>query len=223
MEKQIDGVIVLNKPTGMNSMSAVSRVKHILNVKKAGHLGTLDPMASGVLPIAIGKATKLFESHLHDNKIYRAIFKFGIETDTFDSEGKIIKIEDCDITQSQVENILKEMVGTFDQIPPNYSAKKINGKRAYELSRAGQEVVLQPKRITINSFNFISQIDKNVFLFEINCSSGTYVRSICRDLAKALKTVGVMVGLVRLASGQYNIEDSILLDEVTEENIKLLN
>lgn len=219
MENQINGVIVLNKPTGMNSMSATSLVKRILHVKKAGHLGTLDPFASGVLPIAVGNATKLFEKHLKDNKTYRAIFKFGIETDTFDSDGTITNCQDGIITKEQIENVLKNMTGTFDQIPPAYSAKKVNGVRAYELARAGEKVELKPKQITINDFSLICQLFGNTFLFEINCSSGTYVRSCCRDLAKALGTVGVMVGLVRTQSGEYDISNSILLDEVNEKMV----
>ena len=204
----------------MNSMSAVNRVKHILNVKKAGHLGTLDPFATGVLPIAIGKATKLFDSHLKDGKTYRAIFKFGVETDTFDSDGKILKEENVSISKQQVESVLGRMVGVIDQMPPAFSAKKIDGKRAYELAREGKEVVLNPKTITIYSFDLVSELDTNTFLFEIRCSSGTYIRSCCRDLAKELNTIAVMVGLVRTQSGSYDISNSILLDEVTEEMLQ---
>lgn len=217
MENQINGVIVLNKPTGMNSMTAVNIVKRILNVKKAGHLGTLDPFAGGVLPVAVGKATKLFDSHLKDSKTYRAVFKFGLETDTFDSDGRITAQKNDIISKEQIEVALKSMIGIIEQIPPAFSAKKINGKRAYELARAGEQVVLKPKSITIYSFDLICEIEKNTFLFEICCSGGTYIRSCCRDLASALNTVGVMVGLIRTESGKYNISESILLDEVNEE------
>lgn len=219
MENQINGVVILNKPTGMNSMTATNRVKRILNVKKAGHLGTLDPFASGVLPVAVGNATKLFEKHLKDTKTYKAIFRFGIETDTFDSAGKITATQDVNISKKQVENALKSMTGTFDQMPPAFSAKKINGVRAYDLARVGESVLLNPKTITIYQFDLICEQAKNTFLFEIKCSSGTYIRSICRDLAKALGTVGVMVALVRTQSGEFDISNSILLDEVNSEMV----
>jgi len=200
-------------------MTATSAVKRILQVKKAGHLGTLDPFASGVLPVAVGNATKMFEKHLKDNKTYRAIFKFGIETDTFDSDGNITNIKDDIISKEEIEVALKTMTGIIDQMPPAFSAKKINGVRAYDLARAGKEVELKPKTITIYDFSLICQLFENTFLFEIKCSSGTYVRSCCRDLAKALGTVGVMVGLVRTKSGEYDISNSILLDEVNKEMV----
>lgn len=219
MENQINGIIILNKPTGMNSMTATNLVKRILQVKKAGHLGTLDPFASGVLPVAIGNATKTFESHLKDEKIYRAIFKFGIETDTFDSEGSVTSVQEINISKEQVETALKKMSGTFEQMPPAYSAKRINGVRAYELARAGQKVELKAKSVTIFYFNLVSQLSANTFLFEIKCSSGTYIRSCCRDLAKELETVGVMVGLIRTKSGIYDICDSVLLEEVNANMI----
>lgn len=216
---QINGVVVLNKPTGMNSMTAVKRVQRLLGASKAGHLGTLDPFASGVLPIALGKATKLFESHLKDGKTYRAIFKFGFESDTADSEGKILTFDDVQITKEQVVEKIKEFVGEFDQMPPIYSAKKINGKKAYELAREGKEVVLKTKRITIFKFDLIQQLAKNTFLFEIVSSSGTYIRSCCTDLAKSLSTVGVMTGLIRTKSGSYDIADSVTLDEISEKSV----
>ena len=214
----MNGVVILNKPTGMNSMSAVKRVQRMLGAAKAGHLGTLDPLASGVLPVALGKATKLFESHLKDGKTYRAIFKFGIQTDTVDSEGSVLQQEDVSITKELIKSKLSDFVGEFDQMPPIYSAKKVNGKKAYELARAGKEVVLKPKRISIYQFDLIDELDKNTFLFEIKCSSGTYIRSCCTDLAKSLSTVGVMVGLVRTKSGNYDIENSVTLEELLTKN-----
>jgi tRNA pseudouridine55 synthase len=212
-------VAVINKPTGMSSMTCVKRVQRIIGAKKAGHLGTLDPLASGVLVVALNKATKLFERHLGANKVYRAVFKFGVQTETFDSEGKIDKLEDVNITQQQVELAIKDFVGDFEQMPPAYSAKKINGKKAYELARAGQTVTLKTKKITISNFTYLSEIEKNTFLFEISCSSGTYVRSIARDLAKKLGTVGTMVGLVRLSSGEYNLSQAANLDDLTESDL----
>ena len=216
---KVDGIIILNKPTGMNSMSAVKKVQHLLNADKAGHLGTLDPLGTGVLPIALGKATKLFEEHLYDRKIYRAIFKFGILTDTLDSEGKILKQDDVDIKLEEIEKIINKLIGKQNQMPPKYSAKKIKGKKAYELARADVEFELKPKLVEIFRFEVVEKLKKNTFLFEIECSSGTYIRSCCRDLAEKLNTCATMVAIIRIQSGKYKIEDSIVLDEVTIDKL----
>lgn len=214
-----NAVAVINKPTGMNSMTCVKKVKAILSVNKAGHLGTLDPLASGVLVVALNKATKLFESHLKDVKTYRAVFKFGLQTTTFDSEGEIEIRENVDIKKQNVENILKYLIGSYEQMPPAYSAKKIGGKKAYELARAGKEVNLKTKLVTIFEFKLLDELEKNTFLFEIKCSSGTYIRSLARDLAKELGTVGVMVGLVRTSAGEYNLEHAVTLEQLKQENL----
>lgn len=210
-----NAVAVINKPTGMNSMTCVKRVQRLLGAKKAGHLGTLDPLASGVLVVALNKATKLFEAHLKDTKTYRAVFKFGIETTTFDSEGDINVLQEVEIEREQVESVLKNLVGAYEQMPPAYSAKKIGGKKAYELAREGKVVELKTKLVTVFQFDLLNQLEKNTFLFEIKCSSGTYIRSLARDLAKELGTVGVMVGLVRVEAGPYNLSQAVNLEELT--------
>ncbi len=216
---QKNAVAVINKPTGMSSMTCVKQVKRLLNVNKAGHLGTLDPFATGVLVVALNKATKLFEKHLGSNKVYRAVFKFGVQTDTLDSEGKIEKQQSVNITKQQVQSALKNFVGTQNQMPPVFSAKKIKGKKAYQLARQGKTVTLKPKEITIYNFALLNEIEKNTFLFEITCSSGTYIRSIVRDLAKALSTVGTMVGLVRLASGKFTLDQATNLNSLNTDNL----
>lgn len=221
--QDINGIVILNKPTGMNSLTAVKKVQKFFNVKKAGHLGTLDPYASGVLVVALNKATKNFEKHLNDKKVYRAIFKFGYETTTLDSEGEITKKQEVDITEEKIMQVLPQMVGKFDQIPPIYSAKKVNGKKAYELARAGKEVVLKPKPIEIYKFNLIDKLEKNTFLFEIECSAGTYIRSCVRDLAEKLSTCGVMVGLVRIVAGNWKIENSVELSSLNFDSIIEIN
>lgn len=216
---KIDGIIILNKPTGMNSMKAVKKVQYLLNADKAGHLGTLDPLGSGVLPIALGKATKLFEGHLKDRKVYRTVFKFGFLTDTLDSEGEILRQEEIEVSEQQVKSAIKLFVGKQNQMPPKYSAKKIKGKKAYELARANVDFELKPKEIEIFRFDYLEMIEKNTFLFEIECSSGTYIRSCCRDLAEKLNTCATMVAIIRVQSGEYKIEDSIVLDEVCLSNV----
>ena len=217
--KEINGIVVLNKPTGMNSMKAVKQVQYKLGAKKAGHLGTLDPMGTGILLIALGKATKLFEKHLNVKKTYRACFKFGVETDTLDSDGTITKKIDCDINMQQLKKVCSSFVGKYEQTPPIYSAKKVNGKKAYDLARAGQQVTLKTKLIEIFSLEIIKQIDKNTFLFEIECSSGTYIRSLCRDIANKLNTCATMVAIIRTKSGDYSLENSTTLQDLTEQDV----
>lgn len=217
--EQIDGVVVLNKPTGMNSMKAVKQVQYKLQAKKAGHLGTLDPMGTGVLLVALGKGTKLFESHLSVTKTYRAVFKFGVETDTLDSEGQIVKTDNKKITKEQLEIACKKLVGKYEQMPPIYSAKKINGKKAYELARDGKEVNLKTKLIEIFKLELITQLDQNTYLFEIVCSSGTYIRSLCRDLANLVDTCATMVAIIRTQSGKYSIEQSVTIEQLTQDHV----
>lgn len=219
MSEIIDGIVILNKPTGMNSMRAVKQVQYKLDAKKAGHMGTLDPMGSGVLLVALGKATKLFDKHLQDRKTYRAVFQFGFETDTLDCDGKILNFDQCDISTDQVQNICCEFVGNFDQMPPIYSAKKINGKNAYQLARNGQDVQLQTKNINIYDFKLIEKLEKNTFLFQIECSSGTYIRSLCRDVAKRLNTIGTMIAIIRTKVGEFDISQSVTLEKLCLDDV----
>ncbi len=215
-----NGIIVLNKPTGMSSSLAVQIVKRTLKPQKIGHLGTLDPLGTGILLIAVNKATKLFDEYLKKDKTYRAIFYFGKETDTLDSEGKVIKKNNIDISLNQVIEVARQFEGEFEQMPPQYSAKKINGKKAYELARQGKEVALKTRHICIYSCKVLSQIKKNTFMFEINCSSGTYIRSICRDIAEQLSTYGTMLAIIRTKCGIYALNDSCTLEDIKQNNFK---
>ena len=215
-----NGIIVLNKPTGMSSSLAVQIVKRALRPNKIGHLGTLDPLGTGILLLAVNKATKLFDEYLHKQKTYRAVFYFGKETDTLDSEGEIINKNKCNITLEQVQEIAKSFVGEFDQLPPLYSAKKVNGKKAYELAREGKTVELKTRRVTIYSCKVLYQIQPNTFMFEIHCSSGTYIRSICRDIAYKLSTYGTMLAIIRTTCGDFTLNDCCTLEEVKSQNFK---
>lgn len=215
----MQGIINVIKPVGMTSQQAVSFVKHKFNEKKVGHLGTLDPSGTGVLPICIGKATKLFDYYLSKDKIYRAIFVFGKETDTLDSDGKVVN--ECEKIPSlnEINKVLPFFIGEINQIPPNYSRKCVNGKRAYELARKDVDFTLNPKLITIFSIKVINQINKNSFLFEIHCSSGTYIRSLARDIAYKLNTFGYMGAIIRIKSGNFLIKDAVILENINESNI----
>ena len=209
-----NGVILVNKPTGMTSNTLVRKVGKIIGEKKVGHMGTLDPMGCGLLPVLCGKATRLFDMSTNKTKIYRAVFKFGIETDTFDSEGKIVVTNDKVVSVKEINEVLNEFVGEFDQMPPQYSSKKINGKKAYEIARAGGVVKLSPRHITINRFELVSQLEKNTFLFEVECSEGTYIRALCRDLATRLSTYGTMCAICRTKCCGKDLKNAFVLSEI---------
>lgn len=215
----MQGIVNILKPAGMTSQKCVSIIKHKFNVKKVGHLGTLDPSGTGVLPICLGKATKLFDYYLNKDKVYRTIFVFSKETDTLDSDGVVIKESNKIPSLSEIQEILPSFVGDFDQIPPSYSRKCVNGKRAYELARNNEEFKLKPKKISIYNIKCLKQISNNSFLFEIHCSSGTYVRSICRDLAYKLGAYAYMGAIIRMRSGDFSIENAVTIEECDETSI----
>ena len=217
-----NAIILINKPTGMSSSLAVQIVKRALKPNKIGHMGTLDPLGSGLLILGVNKATKLFDAFLNKVKTYRAVFYFGKETDTLDSEGQIINICNTNVTLEQVNECCKNFVGEFDQIPPKYSAKKINGKKAYELARQGNEFELKTRHVTIYSCDVLYQISNNTFMFEITCSGGTYIRSLCRDIAYSLSTCGTMVAIIRTKCGDYKLNDANTLEEIKSGNYKYI-
>lgn len=210
----ISGVLLLDKPKGISSNCAANIVKKAVGATKAGHLGTLDVAGHGLLPITLGKATKLFDYFLGKDKVYRASFKFGVETDTFDLEGQVVRIDNKKISENDVLSVIPKLIGKQNQMPPAYSAKKINGRKAYDLARQGQEVELKPKMIEIYDLKLIGQLDENEFMFEIHCSSGTYIRSLCRDMASLLSTCGVMSDIIRTKCGFLSLKDAFLLEEV---------
>ena len=220
----MNGFINLYKPQDMTSSSAVIKVRKILNVKKVGHLGTLDPLAEGVLPIAIGKGTKLFDLLLKKQKTYIARFLFGQETDTLDSTGIITAETEFNANSKDVERACLKFLGRISQVPPKFSAKSIDGVRAYKLARTGIEFDLKPKQVEIFSFNLIKQIARNEFEFEITCSSGTYIRSLARDLAYELNSLGHMTKLIRTKAGLFEIANAVTLIELEElQNTALLS
>jgi len=196
-----NAIINLNKPTGMSSFLAVKKVARLLGVKKAGHMGTLDPYGTGVLLVGVNKGTKLFDEYLKKVKTYVAVFHFGYETDTLDSEGKIINKNNVEINCQQIIGVLNAFIGKQAQMPPQFSAKKINGQKACDLARMGSVVELKPKEIEIYDLKLLRSFGNNNFQFEITCSSGTYIRSLCRDIAYKLSTYGTMVSIIRTKCG----------------------
>lgn len=214
------GFLNIYKPTNINSTYVVSVIKKLLKLKKVGHMGTLDPMAEGVLPIAIGNATRMFDYFLLKRKTYIATFEFGYETDTLDAQGKIVSSINIIPNKEEIVSILPQFIGILSQLPPKYSAKNVNGKRAYDLARENIDFELKPKDIEIFSIKMLEQLNNTTFSFEIECSSGTYIRSICRDIAYKLNSLATMVKLIRTKSGKFTVENSINLNELNEQNIK---
>lgn len=212
----MDGIINLLKPTGMTSSDAVARMRGVLGTKKIGHLGTLDPLASGVLPIAVGRCTKLFDVFLTKQKKYRAFFKFDMETDTLDSYGEILHRSKRVVTLSEVKEAASKFVGKISQIPPQYSAKLVDGRRAYSIARGGDSVTLKPVKIEVYNIEVIEEND-GVFTVDMQVSSGTYVRSIVRDMAYEMGVYGYMAGLIRLSSGNFSIENAVTFDELERD------
>ncbi len=215
------GFLNVYKPSGMTSSRVVAALKKRYHLDKVGHMGTLDPMACGVLPIAIGKATRMFDYFLDKYKIYKATFTFGYQTDTLDSDGVIILQSDNIPSMVKVKEIAATMVGQISQVPPQFSAKLVNGVRAYKLARAGENVELSPKVIEIKRCDVIKQIDNSSFEIEIECSSGTYIRSIARDMATALGTYATMTSLERVQSGVFDINKAVKLEDLLADNTRI--
>lgn len=215
----MNGVIIVNKSDGVTSQKVVNTVKYKFNkAYKVGHYGTLDPNATGVLPVAVGKATKLFDFMQNKIKVYRAIFRFGQETSTLDSEGEVIHQSLCIPSESEIKEVLNQFIGKIQQVPPHYSANMINGVRAYELARKNITFELKTKQVEVLKFELVKQLNDNDFLFEIECGSGTYIRSLCRDLAYKLNTYAYMPVLIRLKSGKFDIKDAIPYTQLTKED-----
>ncbi len=215
----MDGIIVINKEKGYTSHDVVAKLKKKLNISKVGHTGTLDPNATGVLPILIGKGTKFSKYLINHDKIYEAQIELGKKTDTADIEGKIIekKNVDTEYIKQNLTNVLEGFIGKQEQIPPMYSAIKKNGKKLYEYVRKGEKVEVEPRKIEIYKIKLIEYKENNI-KFIVSCSKGTYIRSLCEDIAEKLNTVGYMKNLKRLQVGEFNIDCAIKIDEVNIEN-----
>jgi len=222
----MDGIIVINKEKDYTSHDVVAIVKKIFK-EKVGHTGTLDPNATGVLPLLIGKGTKLSKYLIDHDKIYKATLKLGIKTDTADITGKIIEeIDVGTITEEMIKNVLQSFIGQQEQYPPMYSAIKVNGKKLYEYARSGKEVEVKPRSIEIYDIK-LDNFDKpnNEIVFTVECSKGTYIRTLCENIAEKLITIGCMEELERVQVGRFNISNAVTIDELKEkkDDISFLN
>ncbi|WP_160675585.1 tRNA pseudouridine(55) synthase TruB [Clostridium sp. C8-1-8] len=215
----MNGIININKSTGMTSFDVVRKVRFLTKEKKVGHTGTLDPEASGVLPVCMGKATKIIDYIMENQKSYRVTFKLGVITDTYDLEGTIIKTSPTDhIKEEEVAEVISKFVGEIEQVPPMYSALKVNGKRLYELARQGKEIERQARKIFIYDIANI-EIKLPFVSMDVTCSKGTYIRSLCFDIGEQLKVGAVMTALCRTANGAFTLENGVTLEELEKSNI----
>jgi len=210
----IHGWVIIDKPQGMTSTQVVGAVRRATSAAKLGHGGTLDPMATGILPIALGEATKTVNYAMDGAKSYQFTVKWGEETDSADAEGDIIKTCDVRPSEDAIGKALPQFVGNIEQVPPIFSAIKINGKRAYDLARKGEEVEIKSRTVRIDRLELIDVIDNDHALFEVDCGKGTYVRSIGRDLARVLGTCGHLCQLRRTKVGSFGLEVAISLDKL---------
>lgn len=214
----MNGFFNINKEKGMTSSAVVGVVKGILRsrgiVTKVGHLGTLDPEGEGVLPIALGRATRLFDYFLDKTKVYRTIFSFGRTTDTLDATGVTTAVCEKIPTEAELLAAIPGLCGEVDQLPPAYSAKVVGGVRAYKLARQGEVPDLKPKRVRIEQIRLLERLDARTFRFEVTCGGGTYIRSIARDLGNAVGSLGIMDAIYRTQSGCFRIENACRLDDL---------
>jgi tRNA pseudouridine55 synthase len=221
----MNGIIIVNKEKGYTSRDVVNVVGKTLGTKKVGHTGTLDPIATGVLVICVGDATKLADIITSNDKEYVAKVILGLDTDTLDVTGTVLKEESTNFSKNEILEVLNSFLGTYEQEVPKYSAVKIDGKKLYEYARSNVDVVLPKRQVTVNLIELVSDIEiidsKTVFTFKTNVSKGTYIRSLIRDIALKLGTVGVMAELVRTKHGRYNIEESCTLEQIKNNEYKL--
>ncbi len=210
----IDGWLVLDKPVGIGSTAALAQARRAFNAAKAGHGGTLDPLASGILPVAFGEATKTVAYVMDGRKAYRFTVRFGIATETDDAEGGVSATSDVRPSAAEIEAVLPRFVGRISQVPPRFSAIKVDGERAYDLARDGQAVELKPREVEVYALRLVEFSDADHATFVAECGKGTYIRSLARDISAALGTVGHVAMLRRTRCGPFAEEDAISLDKL---------
>ncbi len=215
LDNAISGVIVVDKPIGMTSHEVVQVIRRGTGIRRAGHTGTLDPRASGVLIILVGPAVRLSEYISASDKRYQAVIRLGTTTDTYDADGRVLSSADVHVTEEQFEEVLKSFIGEIEQVPPPYSAVKVNGRKAYEMAREGEEVDLAPRIITVYNLELLEWAPPEVVI-DVYCSSGTYVRSLANDLGAKLGCGATLTGLRRTKSGRFTLRDAVPLRKLRD-------
>ena len=211
----MNGIVIVDKPQGWTSQDVTARLRRVFNTRRIGHGGTLDPMATGVLPVFVGRATRGVEFFEHAEKIYETTLRPGILTDTEDVTGTVLETAHAQVTEEALLSVLPQFRGEILQVPPMYSALKVDGKKLYELARKGQEIARAPRPITIHELTFLGFADGDIRL-RVRCSKGTYIRTLCKDIGLALGCGGCMASLRRIAAGEYTESDAVPLETLLE-------
>jgi len=212
----MNGIVIIDKPQGWTSQDVTARLRRVFNTRRIGHGGTLDPMATGVLPVFVGRATRGVEFFEHAEKTYETVLRLGMTTDTEDVTGTVLTESPVCVTPEQVEAVLRQFRGEIMQIPPMYSALKVGGQKLCDLARKGKEVERQPRPITIHELTLL-EAGENTLRLRVRCSKGTYIRTLCKDIGQALGCGGCMQALRRTTAGEYTIEESVPLQTLLEE------
>ena len=211
----LSGILNVYKESGYTSNDVVAKLRGILHQKKIGHAGTLDPAATGVLPVLLGSATRLSDLVMEHEKTYRAVLLLGVTTDTQDMTGSVLSVSDAIPEENMVRETVRSFIGGYDQLPPMYSAKKVGGKKLYDLAREGKTVPRQTAPVVIHDIR-IEKMDLPEVTFSVDCSKGTYIRTLCHDIGQKLGCGGAMKELTRTRAGQFFLEDALTLDQIQE-------
>ena len=217
-----NGIIIIDKPAGWTSMDVCAKLRGILHEKRVGHAGTLDPMATGVLPVFVGQATKAVSFAENGRKVYEAVLQLGRVTDTQDTTGETLEERAVTVTADDMRAALPRFLGEIEQIPPMYSAIKVNGQKLYDLARQGKEVARKPRRITIYDLALTEELGNGQYALRVECSKGTYIRTLCHDLGQALGCGGCMAALRRTMAAGFRIKEAVTLERAQEEREALL-
>lgn len=217
-----DGIIIIDKPQDWTSMDVCAKLRGIFHERRIGHAGTLDPMATGVLPVFVGRATRAVEFASESEKEYVAGLRLGVETNTQDTTGTVLAERPVSVSQAELEQVLGQFRGEIRQIPPMYSAIKIQGKKLYELARKGQEVARKPRSVTIYELELVNQVSETDYVLRCRCSKGTYVRTLCHDIGRSLGCGGAMYSLRRTMAAGFTLDDAVTLADVQRQGEELL-
>ena len=217
-----NGIVIIDKPQGWTSMDVCAKLRGILHEKRVGHAGTLDPMATGVLPVFVGQATKAVSFAEGGQKVYEAVLQLGLVTDTQDTTGETLEERAVTVTEDEVRAALPRFLGEIEQIPPMYSAIKVNGQKLYDLARQGKEVARKPRRITIYDLALTEELGNGQYALRVECSKGTYIRTLCHDLGQALGCGGCMAALRRTEASGFCIGEAVTLEDAAREGEALL-